>query len=218
LDGRRPSLQALKSEARRALLDFDLATWAQRARCEPRTQRVLQSLLFDDDNCLAWRAVEASGHLAQAIAGESLEPVRELLRRTLWLMNDESGGILWRGPELMGSVLAHVPQLAPQFFPILTGFLEESPFHAGTRWALWRLVTVVPGEVAALAPQLVASLSDPDARVRGHAALAIRAASASPPAPLALLDHDLSELEVFDYRSGTLCRTSVAQIARGQWG
>jgi hypothetical protein len=71
---------------------------------------------------------------------QGLEAVRESLRRTLWLMNDESEGLLWCGPQVIRAVLANVPALCDEFVAILTGFLREKPFCVGTRWALWRVV------------------------------------------------------------------------------
>ncbi len=173
----------------------------------------MQSLLFDADDLLRWRAVEALGRAAAALARRDLEPVREMVRRTLWLMNDESGGLLWMGPQAIGAVLANVPALAGEFLEILAGFLEEDPFRAGTRWALWRVAVVLPEAVAAAAPEIGASLGDPDPAVRGHAALALSAASGR--AASAGLAGDVAPLDVFDHRSGTIRATTVADVARG---
>jgi hypothetical protein len=151
-------------------------------------------------------------------AGRGLEVVRESLRRTLWLMNDESGGLLWCGPQLMGAVLANVPALCDEYLALLGTFLEEEPFRVGTRWALWRIATVRPTPVADFAPDLVASLTDPDAAVRGHAALALRTLlPAPPPAALAALAVDEAPLTVFDPRAGQLRAVTVGALATTPW-
>ena len=129
--------------------------------------RELQRKLYDPDELVAWRAVEAIGRAAREL---SLEDVRELLRRTLWLMNDESGGLLWKGPEVIGAVLANVPALCGEFGPILAGFLEEEPFRAGTRWALWRISGIAPEVVRGAGLQ---AGPEPDPAVAGLAALAL---------------------------------------------
>ena len=129
--------------------------------------RELQRKLYDPDELVAWRAVEEMGRAAREL---SLEAVRELLRRTLWSMNDESGGLLWKGPEVIGAVLANVPALCGEFGPILAGFLEEEPFRAGTRWALWRISAVAPEVVQAAGLE---AAPDPDPVVAGLAALAL---------------------------------------------
>ncbi len=202
-----------KEDARRLLEDFDLDGVERWAAAEPQAGRALQSFLFDPDQLLRWRAVEAIGRAAAVRARAGLEPVRELLRRTLWLMNDESGGLLWHGPQVLAAVLANVPELGDEFGAILGSFLEEEPFRAGTRWALWRLGPARPGLAAELAASLEASLADPDPAVRGHAALALRAARGE---ALPALAADRGPLDVFDPRTGRLRRTTVAEVATGE--
>ena len=209
----RPSTVAGRREAARRLLErFDLDGVAAWARAEPRAIGLLQSLLFDEDELLRWRAVEALGRAAAVRAEPGLEPVRELLRRTLWLMNDESGGLLWNGPQVLGAVLANVPPLCDEFASIVASYLEEEPFRAGTRWALWRLAAVRPGVVADLAAGLAASLADADPAVRGLGALALSAAGAVAASPLA---EDGATFAFFDFRTGAMRTATVGEAARG---
>ncbi|HEY7724533.1 MAG TPA: hypothetical protein VH880_04315 [Anaeromyxobacteraceae bacterium] len=200
-----------KEAARRLLAEYDPDALTRWAAAEPGAARLLQQLLFDDDEIIRWRAVEALGRVAAVLARRGLEPVRELARRTLWLMNDESGGLLWYGPQVLGAVLAGVPALCRELGPVLAGFLEEEPFRAGTRWALWRLAEVSPDVVRGAAAELVPSLADPDPAVRVHAALALRAAGAEVPD----LARDQTPVSVFDHRTGQLRATTVADAARG---
>ncbi len=207
-----PSRAERKEAARRLLGDFDLEAIRGWAAAEPQAARTLQSLLYDEDELVRWRAVEALGLVAAMRARRGLEPVRELLRRTLWLMNDESGGLLWHGPQVIGAVLANVPSLCSEFTPIVASFLEEDPFRVGARWALWRLAEVRPDLPAGVAVSLTASLADRDPAVRGHAALALLAARGD---DLEALAGDEARLTVFDHRAGTLRATTVAAAARG---
>ena len=211
----RPSPRAQRKETARRLLEaFDLDAVARWAESDSQATRVLQSLLFDEDELVRWRAVEAIGRAASVRARGGLEPVRELVRRTLWLMNDESGGLLWHGPQVVAAVLANVPALCGEFGAVLGSFLEEDPFRAGTRWALWRLAPACPRPVASRSPELEASLADPDPAVRGHAALALGAARGGGRAELAC---DAAPFAVFDYRSGDLRTTTVAEAASGRF-
>ncbi len=175
---------------------------------------MLQSFLFEEDELLRWRAVEAIGCSAAVRARSGLDPVREIVRRTLWLMNDESGGLLWHGPQVLAAVLANVPALCDEFADIVGSFLEEDPFRVGTRWALWRLGASRPGIAASVAASLEASLADPDPAVRGHAALALSVTCAG---GLAGLSQDAAPLVVFDYRTGALRTTNVAETASGSF-
>jgi hypothetical protein len=200
-----------KEAARRLLAAFDLPGVERWASAERQAPILLQSLLFDPDELLGWRAVEALGRVAAA--RRDPEPAREMLRRALWLMNDESGGLLWRGPQVLGAVLAGVPALCGEFLEVLASFLEEEPFRAGARWGLWRVAAVRPDAVASVAAGLPASASDPDPSVRGHAALALAAACG--PAAAAAFAGDGAELVVFDFRTGALRPTTVGQAASG---
>ncbi len=186
-----------------------MARWAAG---EPNAWATLQPLLFDAEPLVRWRTVEAVGVVAAVRAATDLEPVREIVRRALWLMNDESGGVLWVGPEVMGAVLASVPAARPEFLAVLASFLEEEPFRVGTRWALWRVALASPSEVAAAAARALAgSLSDPDPAVRGHAALALRTAAGSE--ATAALAGDPAAFVVFDPRTGMLRATTVGEAA-----
>lgn len=202
-----------KEAARRLLERFDRAAVDRWAAEESRAAALLQPLLFHPEPLVRWRAVEALARVAAVRARDDVEAVRELVRRTLWLMNDESGGLLWNGPEVLGAVLAEVPALGDELCGVLASFLEEEPFRVGTRWALWRLAGARPRPAAAAAPALLPSLSDPDPAVRGHAALAVCATLG--PAAAARLAHDAAPLVVFDHRSGTLREAMVREVARG---
>jgi HEAT repeat protein len=203
-----------KDAARRLVQAFDLDGVERWATGERHAWTTLQPLLFDRDELVRWRAVEAVGRVAGVRAREDVERVRDMLRRTLWLMNDESGGVLWLGPQVVGALLANVPALCGEVLEVLASFLEEDPFRGGTRWALWRVALTRPAAVAAAAADaLAASLRDADPAVRGHAALALAAASG--PAATAVLADDRAALVVFDPRTGTFIRATVREAASG---
>jgi hypothetical protein len=204
------SRAARKEVARRLVAAYDLAAVESWASAEPQAERVLQSLLYDAEDLVGWRTVEALGRVAGVRAREGIEAVRELLRRVLWLMNDESGGLLRAGPQVMGAVLAHVPALRREFGTIVASFLEEEPFRVGARWALWRLAVEAPDVVAQEAARLAASCADPDPAVRGHAAAALRAAGGD----VAPFTHDEAAFTLFDHRTGELRTLSVADATR----
>jgi hypothetical protein len=206
----RTSRAARKETARRLVSAYDLAALESWASAEPRAELVLQALLYDGEDLIGWRAVEALGRVAAVRARGAVEPVREILRRVLWLMNDESGGLLRAGPQVMGSVLAHVPALRREFGTIVASFLEEEPFRVGTRWGLWRLAAEAPDVVAQEAERLAASCADPDPAVRGHAAAALRAAGGD----VAAFARDEAAFTLFDHRTGELRTLSVADVAR----
>ncbi len=202
-----------KETARKLLEVFDQEAIRGWALSEPQAVNVLQRLLFDERPVVRWRAVEALGAVSEPAAGGGVERARELVRRALWLMNDESGGVLWQGAEVVGAVLAHVPPLCGEFVPVLASFLEEEPFRAGARWGLWRVACVRPAKVAEQAPVLEPSLGDPDPAIRGHAALALSASGAH--GALGGVAADVDAFHLFDFRRGEIVTLTVSEASRG---
>ena len=194
----------------RALLiarDLDgVAAWAQ---TQQNPFRLLFSLLFDPDEILRWRAVEAAGQMAAVMAEAGQESVREVLRRVLWLMNDESGGLLWQGPEVIGEILVQVPDLRTEFAPLLPPYLLEKPFERGAAWALARLARIQPALWQGREEELSTALADPDPFVRAHVAVALEALGR---AEARSLSEDRTPISVYDLSAGILKRTTVGTL------
>ncbi len=72
------------------------------------------------------RAAEALGRAVARMAGESREEARNVVRRFMWHMNEESGNIGWGIPEAFGAVLAHNRKLAEEFGPILISYIRNT--------------------------------------------------------------------------------------------
>ena len=131
---------------RQWLLDANYAPILEIAENKKSILSQLTALTYEDDATISGNAIEASGLAARIIAGREPEYVRNYLLRLFWLINDESGGICWRAPELIGEILYHCPQFS-QFFPMLISLLdleeEDAPrFRAGTLWAIGRVAQV----------------------------------------------------------------------------
>lgn len=134
----------------------------------------LTALTYDQDSLISWRAVEAIGSAASRIAADDPEYVRVHLRRLVWLLNDESGGIGWRAPEAMGEIIYHHPELFSAFIPILVNLMDMEPedavrFRIGWLWAMGRLAEVRPDDSRPALPTIIACLDDPDPQARGMA-------------------------------------------------
>ncbi len=87
----------------------------------------LTALTYDPQALIAWRAVSALGLAAGVIADRDPEYVRVHLRRLMWLLSDESGGIGWKAPEAMGEMIRSRPHLFNEFIPILIAVLDMEP-------------------------------------------------------------------------------------------
>lgn len=141
-----------------------------------RTLSFLTALSYDPEELVAWRAVEAFGLAADVLAEGEPEFVRGHLRRLMWLLNDESGGIGWRAAESIGEVLHYRPEMFADFIPILLSFLDmeaeedSARFRAGVLWGIARLAQVRPQACRPVRMTIRSFLSDSDAQVRGVAA------------------------------------------------
>jgi AraC family transcriptional regulator of adaptative response/methylated-DNA-[protein]-cysteine methyltransferase len=131
---------------RQWLLEANYAPILESAENKNGILSLLTALTYDKDVKISDHAIEATGLAARIIASRDPEYVRNYLLRLFWLVNDESGGICWRAPELIGEILHHCPQFS-QFFPMLISLLdleeEDAPrFRAGTLWAIGRVAQV----------------------------------------------------------------------------
>ncbi len=165
----------MKTRLRSCLADYDLGVVTNLAGRQRRVLSYLVALTYEPEPVLAWRAIEAFGVAAAAIADRDPEFVRGHLRRLLWLLSDESGGIGWRAPELLGEVLRRRPAQFAEFMPILASLLDMAPedavrFRAGWLWAVGQVAEAAPEAMAAALPWAAPCLDDPDPQVRGLAA------------------------------------------------
>ena len=83
----------MKDRLRDWLANQDYEAIAGLAGRKRRVLSFLTALTYDHDPLISWRAVEAMGLAAGRISDEDPEYVRVHLRRLMWLLNDESGGI-----------------------------------------------------------------------------------------------------------------------------
>ncbi|MBU1171155.1 MAG: HEAT repeat domain-containing protein [Proteobacteria bacterium] len=131
---------------------------------------------------LKWRAVSATGSVVSALSKISIEDARIIMRRLMWMLNEESGGIGWGVPEAMGEIMAQSRILAGEYNRIILSYLDESgnfiehePLQTGVLWALDRLAETWP-DLLSQAPDLTRpylNASDPEKRglaclIAGH--------------------------------------------------
>jgi len=178
------------------------------------SERLLNSFLFDDDELIRRRAVEAFGALAAIKARTNLAAVRETIRRMLWAINDESGNSIWLAPEMVGEILANVPELIPEFARLIPALRDCEPYVRGVHWAMARIAEADPGAFAEFRDALVLSLEDPDPFVRGMALRTLdRSGLTSAAALLQHLQCDPAVVEYYDSRAGRFARFTVGDLA-----
>ena len=143
---------------RQWLLDANYTPILEIAENKKSILSQLTALTYEEDAKISDHAIKVSGLTARIIAGRDPEYVRNYLLRLFWLLNDESGGIGWRAPELIGEILHHCPQFS-QFFPMLISLLDleedDAPrFQAGTLWAIGRVSQVAKDAMLPALPRV----------------------------------------------------------------
>lgn len=142
----------------------------------------LLSLLCHHDQYVKWRAVTAIGQVVAHIAKDNLESARVIMRRLMWMLNDESGGIGWGAPEAMAEIMACHEGLAWEYTNILISYMEEEAgfleYEALQRGVVWGIGRLAQARLHVLRSKdadryLQHYLNSSDATVRGLAAWAL---------------------------------------------
>ncbi|WP_034622346.1 DVU0298 family protein [Desulfovermiculus halophilus] len=130
----------------------------------------LFTALFSIQETIHWRAVTCMGGAVLSLAHSGLEPARVVMRRLMWSLNDESGGIGWGAPEAMGEIMARHSGLAAEYGSILCSYvvpsegpdnyLEYAPLRLGAYWGIARLAQARPGYVQPSLQDLENALGD----------------------------------------------------------
>ncbi|MEA1991364.1 MAG: HEAT repeat domain-containing protein [Thermodesulfobacteriota bacterium] len=143
----------------------------------------LISVFYDSDLELRQKAINAFGQVVADLANEDMEAARVVMRRLMWTLNDESGGIGWGAPEAMAEAMACHPRLAEEYVHILFSyiredgnFLEYEPLRRGALWGIGRLAQIYPKMLIELeaAKYIRPYLEDDDVSSRELSALALR--------------------------------------------
>jgi hypothetical protein len=96
-----------------------------------------------------------------------MEKARDLMRRLMWNLNDESGGIGWGSAEAMGEILSRHPGLAAEFDSIMFSFLDpEANFidnpqlQQGILWGIGTYAQAAPDRISAYRASLIVPFMD----------------------------------------------------------
>ena len=169
-----------------------------------------------------WNAVSAMGATVARLSDQDMEAGRIVMRRFMWSLNDESGGIGWGTPEAMAECLACHGGLAQEYTKILVSFMREEGFYLelpalqrGLMWGMGRLAQVRPELLRAWqAPQhLLPYLDSADPIVRALAARALGLLGVREAGPgIARLLQETSSFTL--YTDGYLIQVSTPSLAR----
>ena len=149
----------------------------------------LFSCLCRPEEMLRWHTVTLFGEVLAHLADKEMEAARIVMRRFLWSLNDESGGIGWGAPEAMAEAMSLHDGLCDEYVHMLISymrpdgplehqdgnFLELPELQRGLLWGICRLAEKRPSllKKKGVVPDLLTYLPSPDATVRAMAARAL---------------------------------------------
>ncbi len=168
------TVRNIKTQVRRLLARGAQATdrgWKQLP--VRKAINALISFLYSMDQQIKWSAVRTLGSMVAQLADEDLEAARIVIRRLMWNLNDESGGVGWGSAEAMGEILARHDGLAREFAQILLSYaredgnlLENPGLLQGVMWGLTRLAEAQPELLKDASRHIAVHLQSPDEIVR----------------------------------------------------
>ncbi len=210
-------------QARKKLQDFD----------EQGLVNPLFSALYRPEELLRWHTVTIFGEVLARLADNDMEAARIVMRRYLWSLNDESGGIGWGAPEAMAEAMYHHDRLCDEYLHMLISYmrpdgplehqdgnyLELPELQRGLLWGIGRLaekrgeLLLEKGVVADLEAYLISD--DPAVLGLAARALGLLHATGAMDRLEQLLD---DQRTVRLYREGEVRTVTVAALAEEALG
>ena len=187
-------------------------------------------LICRDALSLRWWAITCMGAQIARLAEENMEEARIMMRRFLWSLNDESGGIGWGAPESMAAeVMCNHAALAEEYVHMLISYMREDGdelhqdgnyiehplLQRGLLWAVARLAECKPELLLTRGADkdVLPYLDSSDAEVRGLAALACgRLGIAEAKDGLYRLCQETTTFPL--YHAGTLTQVRLNELAQ----
>ena len=168
------SSRQLKQRVHQSLAAPDWESrWQEFAALDPqKLVGPLFSALCFLNQTVKWHAVTWFGLCVPQISQQRTEAARIVMRRFLWSLNDESGGIGWGAPEAMGEIMACESTLAAEYHSLLLSYiqdrqgpdnyLEHLPLREGAYWGIARLAQSRPDLVQPSSDLLISAADNED--------------------------------------------------------
>jgi hypothetical protein len=146
----------------------DLDDVVRLAQKDRKTLSLLIRMAYDKETLVGWRAIKAVGRIAKVLVKTEHEFLRIAIRKLLWSLSDESGGIGWAAPELLGEIVSADPEGFADIIPLIAEVynIEEKTFRPGVMYALVRIAEVSPELVADYQKIIIRSLMDTDPLIK----------------------------------------------------
>jgi len=183
----------------------------------------LLSFFYHKDQLIRWRAITAAGIVVSVLAGSDIEFARVIMRRLMWNLNDESGGIGWGSPEAMGEIMARNKHLASEYHRILVSYLmpngnylDNQYLQEGVLWGIGRLAQCFPDLIRLYLYLILPFMQSEFTAHRGLSAwIAKRTGYDTIKSNYNYLFEDNSKMTF--YYNGRLIQCTVSQMASGMF-
>ena len=141
---------ALKDDVRALLVSGNEPALAAAVAGDARVGRLLVARLRDVDRSVAQRASKGLGEYAARWP----EATREIVRRLLWALNDESGTNGAPALAALGEIGRRAPDLIASYVPALVETVHDAGLRLDLLHALTAIAATAPGLVAPHLPAL----------------------------------------------------------------
>lgn len=157
-----------KKILKKLLQDDDLEKIVELALDDRGVINQLLSFSYDKNNVITWRAIESVGLISQELIKYDIEFIRNTARRLLWSMAEESGGVSWSAPEMLGEIIRSNPKEFSDLIPIVWSNRNEDVFREGAIWAMGRIAEIDPESINFMYQELKQMAEDANPTVRGY--------------------------------------------------
>ncbi len=171
-----------------------------------------------------WHGITCFGKVVSRMVEEDAPKARIVMRRIMWMLNEESGGCAWGVPEAMGEITAVNDLMAKEFGRILLSYsheaegkpenyLEFTTLLRGAIWGVARLAQDRPDIAEPATDDLIGFLKNPDPVIVGTACWGLGALKSSESAKSLepLVDND-NVIEI--YKNCLLQSVTVGRLAQ----
>lgn len=161
-------MKAIRNKILAALELNDLESVAVMAKEDRNVLSLLARLAYDKETLTGWRAIKAVGRAARVLLPIDYPFLHETVRKLLWSLSDESGGIGWSSPEMLGEIVCTDPHKFSDIIPLIAEVydIEETHFRPGVLYALIRIGEIAPALVLGYKDLAVRAMADKEPLVR----------------------------------------------------
>lgn len=176
-------------------------------------------LLYESNPIIKHRAAELIGLISKDL---DLEKIRVLMRRLMWNLNDESGGIGWGSPEAMAEIFMASEKIYHEFISIFISYidpesgthLDHEDLHPGVIWGIGRIKEHIDSAKNYSVKVLLKAITSKNPAIRG---LSIWAAhqcmlSSALENEIQNLTDDNTDIDI--YFNNNINTESIAQLAK----